>query len=364
MQRIPCEGTEAPFLEESPIRFFDSALLTVKTLALSACGATVAYFSGLPLPWMLGPLFLLTTLASLGVRMRFPKTAKEPVIGFLGIYLGSSVVQTGLLFELSWSITLAFMALFTLAATLTGFFYFRVVAGYGRKESFLASLPGALAYISVYIDDKIPPAKIVISQSARVLFVVGLAPFVHEWLTGREPNRINELRPEAFELGWIQSLFLATLFSAPAIWLFLRLKIPNAWFFGGLTTSLLCYSLGVADVQPPDWVLQLMLVLIGTMIGLRFSGVNLKRFIRYLLHGFNATLILLTLTYATAMGVSALLDMEPVRLFLAFAPGGVHEMAAIAFAYAIEPTFVTLHHVVRILLISLLVPLVNGIIRD
>ena len=63
--------------------------------------------------------------------------------------------------------------------------------------------------------------------------------------------------------------------------------------------------------------------------------------------------------WAAALGAvlaSELVGLPPAVLLLAFAPGGVEVMAAIAIETGLEPAFVAAHHVFRLLALTVIVP--------
>jgi len=329
-----------------------------KTLLLALAGAVVAHALSLPLPWLLGPMLLLTALSMAGVRLRFPGQLRNPLFALIGFYLGGSVAYQSALFQPEWLYTAALMVVFTLLATAVCAWYFMRVAKYEREHALLAALPGALAYIVAHVVERdLPAAKIIIAQSMRVLLVVALAPFLYRWLVGGEPDQVARFAWQAPESGWVIDLAIIALASAPVIWLLKRMRVVNPWFLGGMLASVLCYAAGAATHALPAWLLQVLLIFIGAMIGARFKGMRAAELLIHGGHSIIATALLLALTAATAWGGAAVLGLDPVAMFLAFAPGGVHEMALIAFAYSIEPVFVTFHHVLRIFLISWLIPL-------
>lgn len=331
----------------------------ILTLTLALLSAGITYTLHLPLPWMIGPLFFFTLLSTSGIKFYFPMRLKEPVFALVGIYLGSSIAQGGSLFDPIWIHTFLIMVFFTVFATFAGFIYFNKIAHYGQKEAFLSALPGALAFISSYIiENNLPPARIILAQSIRVLLVIGLAPFVYQWITGSHPNAINELPKFDTGILWLWDLAILVLLSIPMIWVWLKLNAPNSWFLGGMIASMMAYLTGVTDQQLPTWILKLLLVMIGTMIGLRFADTSFRNLLKYAFHGFNATVILLIITFLVSYVSAVLLDTDIIQIFLAFAPGGVHEMAIIAFSYSISPIFVTFHHILRIFVVSFLIPLI------
>lgn len=333
-------------------------MLFAKTLTLALAGAAAAYALNLPLPWLLGPMLLLTALSMAGMRLRLAAQLRNPLFALIGFYLGSSVAEQSALFRVEWLYTAALMLTFTLLATGVCAWYFMRAANYEREHALLAALPGALAYIVAHLIERdLPATKIIIAQSVRVLLVVGLAPFLYRHFVGGEPFEVNRFAWQPFESGWLLDLALIAAVSAPVVWLLQRMRVVNAWFLGGMLASVLCYATGAASHALPAWLLQVLLVFIGAMIGCRFAGARIADLLIHGGHSLAAAMLLLALTALTAWGGAAALNLDPVAMFLAFAPGGVHEMALIAFAYAIEPVFVTFHHVLRIFFISWLIPI-------
>jgi uncharacterized membrane protein AbrB (regulator of aidB expression) len=58
-----------------------------------------------------------------------------------------------------------------------------------------------------------------------------------------------------------------------------------------------------------------------------------------------------------AIIAAELIGLPPAALLLAFAPGGVEIMAALAVSTGLEPALVAAHHVARLLILSVAVPL-------
>jgi uncharacterized protein len=95
----------------------------------------------------------------------------------------------------------------------------------------------------------------------------------------------------------------------------------------------------------------------GAVIGSRFRGTTLATLRTTLPGALGSVLLALTLSAGfTAAGV-LLLGLPFGQLWLAYAPGGVEAMAAMALALGLEPAFVGAHHVTRIIGLNLAGPL-------
>jgi membrane AbrB-like protein len=97
-------------------------------------------------------------------------------------------------------------------------------------------------------------------------------------------------------------------------------------------------------------------VCMGALIGTRLSGVDRRGLSQALLAGIVTTGVACTVAAGGAWLASQVLGLPAGALLLAFAPGGVEVMAAIAVETRLEPAFVAAHHVFRLFALSLLVP--------
>ena len=52
-----------------------------------------------------------------------------------------------------------------------------------------------------------------------------------------------------------------------------------------------------------------------------------------------------------------LTGMDLIAVLIAFAPGGLETMAAMSVVLGIDPTFVASHHVARLLMLTVIVPI-------
>ena len=88
-----------------------------------------AYFLGLPLPWMLGPMLGNTVLAVAGVPVVGPDKWRSFVIPVIGVMLGSAITveifsQLG-----GWILTLALLPVYLLMAAGVSFLVYRRIGG-------------------------------------------------------------------------------------------------------------------------------------------------------------------------------------------------------------------------------------------
>ena len=139
--------------------------------------------------------------------------------------------------------------------------------------------------------------------------------------------------------------------------LFKRLGVPAPLLLGAMAVSAMGHGGNLTPGTLPRWLVIVAFVCMGSLIGTRFRGLDRRGLTRATAAGILATLIACTVAAAGAWLAAGLVGLPPAVLLLAFAPGGVEVMAAIAVQTGLEPAFVAAHHVFRLLLLGLLMPM-------
>jgi membrane AbrB-like protein len=114
---------------------------------------------------------------------------------------------------------------------------------------------------------------------------------------------------------------------------------------GGFVTALL-----------PDYVLIPAFIALGASVGARFAGSDLATLKHFLFASLGAFVVASGVALVFALLAAALSGEGVGKVIVAFAPGGVEAMSALAFVIGLDPAFVAAHHIVRFLLIGLLLP--------
>jgi len=124
------------------------------------------------------------------------------------------------------------------------------------------------------------------------------------------------------------------------------LRLPAWHLIGPLAVSAAVHLTGWSDFRIPGWIVGAAQVGLGATIGCRFVGLTLATLGRTL-----------TLTIAWAAAIAALTDLDPVLLVLGYSPGGLAEMSMVALGLSLEPGFVIVHHLTRVVLVLIGAPL-------
>jgi membrane AbrB-like protein len=128
------------------------------------------------------------------------------------------------------------------------------------------------------------------------------------------------------------------------------LRLPGYIITGPLLFSALLHVTGLVQSIPPAWLISITQVILGVGLGVRFVGMSRALLVRCgglaLLNGALA----LVLAFGFAELVHWLAGEPLSAAFLAFAPGGLAEMSLVALSLNMSVIYVTVHHVLRIVL--------------
>jgi membrane AbrB-like protein len=337
------------------------ALRFLLALIVGAIGGALFWWSNAPLPWVLGSMAA-TALASIaGAPLQASAAARRPMSAVIGVVLGSSFAP-GLLDQArAWIAPLALLPFFLAAAGLLCVTYFRRVAKFDPATAYFAGMPGGIAEMVVMGAERGADERAIgLIHAARIFLVVFILPFLIRF--DRAPAipspaalttlpAVSGTATQWTLLAWAVGCALAGLVLGRA------LRLPAWHLTGPLAVSAIVHVTGLADFRIPAWVLSAAQVGLGATIGCRFVGLTLATLLRMLALAAGSTAILLAMTFAWAATIGAATGLDPVLLTLAYSPGGLAEMSMVALSLALEPGFVIVHHLTRVVLVLIGAPL-------
>lgn len=300
------------------------------------------------------------TLAGLaGLRFDLPVWLRNGAFVLLGINIGNGVTPDSLRAAAEWPVSIAILGLslpLGMAIAQAGMVRWM---GFSRRDAVLASAPGHLSFVlSLSVEQGGQTARIAVIQSIRVLFLSLCVPLLVSLFfdlggAGAPPVRIMTplsllgLVGGALALGWV----------------FLRIRVPAPLLLAGMAVSALGHAADVTPGQLSPVLGSGAFMVLGVLIGSRFSGQSGAVLRGSVLAGVWLTGVNVAVTLiAVALGM-AVLGVPPSVLLVAYAPGGVEAMAAIAVTLGLNPAFVAAHHVMRLLILTVLVPAWVGRLR-
>jgi len=139
--------------------------------------------------------------------------------------------------------------------------------------------------------------------------------------------------------------------------LVLRLiKFPASWMFGAMIASSVLHGAGWVEGGLPDWVRGVALIGIGALIGSRFARMRVKTLAGHLGAALGSFAVAIVVS-AIFVGIVALTTQVKLSdVVVAFAPGAMDAMLALALTLHIDPIFVGAHHLSRFVFVTIATP--------
>ncbi len=310
----------------------------------------------LPLPWMLGALFVTMVASVAGAPVLGPMRLRATIVAVIGVLLGSrftpDVVNQAGEALVTMSILMVYLA--AVAAIVVPYYCF--VAGQDWTTAYFAGMPGGLSEMIEMGEAKgadVP--AIVLAHSLRIVLTIGLMAVLFRLVLGYDVGGSAQGPQAGAGLGFTDAVVLALCALVGAV-LGKRLHLPAPTFLGPLILSAAVHLAGITESAPPGLLVNAAQVVLGTILGCRFLGIGAARVLKAGLFSLGATALTLVLALGGAALMQALAGVPLDQGLLALAPGGLTEMGLIALAINADVAFVALHHVVRILVVIVVAP--------
>lgn len=339
-------------------------LLTVRgnrflpTLILGFAGGGLAYWLQLPLPWLLGAM-IATSVASLaGMPLKVPGKSRSGVLVVIGVMLGSAFTPDMLEEVMLWNISFAIMLIATAIMMLFSVWFSSRVAGYSWETALYSGVPGGVSVVTTMALSSGADLRVIgITHAVRILVLLVAIPPVlqligHVDIGSATPSFSQWLwMPTLTDVAWLVAAGLG------GIYLGKLLHFPSPLLFGPVIASAALHFSGFTNAAVPPMVIALAQVVIGISVGVRFAGTRLADVGHVLLAAVIQALVLLALAILAAWIGHLLTGYSAAAALLAYMPGGAPELSLVALSLGIDPAFVTTHHLLRITLLVLLLPL-------
>jgi len=172
-------------------------------------------------------------------------------------------------------------------------------------------------------------------------------------LTGVAPaNSAGMMLPVAAPMQLV-----ALLAAAVAVSLILRiLKFPASWMFGAMIASSVMHGAGLVDGGVPPWVRSVALVGIGALIGSRFARMKPRVLAGHINAALGSFAIAIAISGIFIAIIALTTHVRFSDVVVAFAPGAMDAMLALALTLHIDPIFVGAHHLSRFVFVTIATP--------
>jgi hypothetical protein len=328
-------------------------LHTLETLVIGSAGGLLFLWASLPGGLISGAMIAVGIAALAGRPLAVPPHLTQAVLVLLGISLGSLMSRQLIQHMGAYPLTIALLALATFCSTFGSSYYLQRFHGWDQTSALLAGSPGALSQITVLAAERgADVAAIAVVQTMRVIILTAALPLLLT-LTGIAPSA-----PPAAVTAIASPLELAELIAASvAVALLLRwVKFPASWMFGAMIGSSVLHGTGLVEGGLPPWVRSVALVGIGALIGSRFARMKAKTLLSHVNAGLGSFAVAIVISAAFVAVIAFTTHVRFADVVVAFAPGAMDAMLALALTLHIDPIFVGAHHLSRFVFVTITTP--------
>ncbi|MEX3315267.1 AbrB family transcriptional regulator [Sulfitobacter sp. PS-8MA] len=326
---------------------------TPLTLAVGGAGALLFWWLNAPVYMLLGPVIAVSIVSLAGLRTGVDARLRDACFIVLGLAVGAGFNHDAVNAMVRWPLAFVFMTgviwgiMVVCRGMLARFF------GFDARSALLAAAPGHLSFVmAVASEGGSDVARISITQSVRLLALTIVVPFA-ALLMGVDMT--GQITPAGAGVG---PLAIVALVAAAVLvgLLFKRLSIPAPLLMGAMVVSAIAHLTRLETGVLPQWLTIFAYLVLGSLIGSRFSGMTLARLKSGLGAGLAITGVAVGLAGLGAVPVAWALGMPLGHVLVAFAPGGLETMIALGAVLAVVPGFVAACHIMRLVVLSVLLP--------
>lgn len=313
-----------------------ACLQVAGTLLAGLCAALLMEVVQAPLPWMIGPLVLVSGLSILGmptaVFVPMRNGAQLTMGAALGMYFTPDVVAA--MGSIAWVIWLALMWAF-FSSWIVGVWFYRVLSRSTRRGSresmtatayFAASVGGA-AEMTLAADRQGGQADLVAAaQSVRVVLAAIAVPVAMQ-LLGVRGSDIQAINASQASFPGLLALFAI---AAAGVGAMLATQRPSPWFLGPLLAVAVFTAAGLPRAPIPSWLSHGAQLVIACSLAVRFRRQFLTAAPVWMAAVLTSSLFLLVAGSVVAWLLALSSGIPAATLVLGFAPANTTEMALTA----------------------------------
>ncbi|MDE4273716.1 AbrB family transcriptional regulator [Phaeobacter gallaeciensis] len=324
------------------------------TIAVGGVGALIASLIHMPMALLAGPAIAVSLAGLWGAPMDIAPRLRDAAFLVMGLSIGSMVSPESFAAMMRWPVAFGLLAALTIVTPFAGRSLVPRILPFERHESFLAAAPGHLGLVIALADSlSLSLTRPMVLASIRLMSLTLLVP-LGATLAGMEIGFGLPGSAAVTPLGWIAIQIAIALAIAP---LLRRIKLPAPTLIAGITVAATTHLGGWTAGGLPGWGAQGALILMGSLIGGRFTGMSWRELQGSLLAGGVIVLLTCGLAVAAALPAAYLSGLPLLDVLLGFSPGGLETMIILGAALGADPTFVAAAHLFRLMVLAVVLML-------
>lgn len=329
----------------------------IYSLGLGVIGGAVGACLDIPLGWLLGAMVANIAASMQGASLAIPQWLRSIAFIGLGAMLGTAFSPELLDRVHRWTVTMAGMLCYLAIAIPCAFYYGRKVTGFDKLTAAFSSIPGGLGVMVILgASAGANPRTTALAHTARLATILMVLPFLLRQLTGIDLDVTAAANRPIASLDLANAGLFVSLAALGSL-IAKGLRLPSPYLLGPLILIASTQVTDLTDFAIPIVFINVTQVIIGAGIGTAFSGAKPHELFKTFMLSSGLTLLLLALVILFAYVFNVWTGIGFAALLLAFVPGGLAEIGMLALILNIDPVFVASHHAVRVLLITVTVPL-------
>ncbi|MDB5653977.1 MAG: putative ammonia monooxygenase [Tardiphaga sp.] len=329
------------------------SIVTLQTLVVGAIGAALFYLAELPGGLISGAMIAVALFGVSGRTVGLPQPMAHVILMTLGMSLGSMVSPEMVKNLSAYPLTIALLAVATFCSTFGSSLYLQRIHGWDRTSALLAGSPGALSQIIMLATERnadVPGIAVV--QIFRVIILTAAVPLLlaATGLMGHGP--LPSRGEPATALALLELAIAAVAMSLLMRWI----RFPASWMFGAMAASSLLHGAGLVHGTLPQWAYIVAITGIGTLIGSRFGKISPRTILSHMAAALGSFAVAIAISSVFVLAIALTTHVKLGDVVVAFAPGAMDAMLALALTLHIDPVFVGAHHLSRFVYVSIVTP--------
>ena len=331
-----------------------AAIEPAETLLIAAVGGIAFALLGLPAGLVSGSVLAVSAAALLGRPVKVPIALARVGYVIIGIQLGAVVTPDTVRGFLTWPASIALLVVASIAMIVATASYLRAAHHWDPLSALMGASPGSMIQVIALSTELGADLRaIAIVQTMRVLLLTigipaGLALF----------GLVAPALPSAHGPAGLSSLpemAIIVAVSTASAFALMRLRFPGGLIFGAMAGSGILHGTGLVSAVLPWWIGGTAVIVLGAVVGSRFSGASPRLLLGYLGAAFGSFAVSLTIAGVFVVLVTYLFPFPAANVVVAFSPGAQDTMMVLALALNLDPVFVGAHHVARFLVVTITV---------
>lgn len=335
----------------------DDLITTALTLLVGTLGAAIGWAVGAPVYLLIGPAALVSLAGLGGLRMGVSVPLRNACFIIIGLTVGAGFDRSALDAMIRWPLAFVVVVVMIWGMLVVSRWMLGRYFGFQARSALLAAAPGHLSFVlAIAADAGDDVVRVSTTQSVRLLSLTLVVPFV---ALAMGVDLGGTVAPQGALMGAGMTAALLVLGgSAGAI--LGRLSVPAPMLIGPMLVSAIGHLTELAPGVLPLWLVLPAFLVLGSLIGTRFSGVSMGDLTSGLAAGLAVTGVAVVLAMVAALPVAMALGMPLAHILVAFAPGGFETMIALGAVLGVVPGFVAACHMMRLFVLSVMLPIMLG----